>query len=82
MASHRTGENVRIAGKALLDRDHEISKSWQPHSAVPELSVVMPCLNERRTPGTRWQFLCPGAILLSTGIAIALCVQRLPGVAA
>ena len=82
MACNRIGENVKIASTTLLDRDHEISESWQPYSAIPELSVVMPCLNDRRTLGTRWQFLRPDAILLSTRITIALRVQRLPGVAA
>ena len=46
------GENVRLAGTTSLDSDPEIADSWQPDSPVPELSVVMPCLNESRTLGT------------------------------
>jgi len=43
---------VRLAGKTSLDSDPEIADSWRPDSPIPELSVVMPCLNESRTLGT------------------------------
>lgn len=43
---------MRFAGTSSLDRDHEIAEPWQPDAPVPELSVVMPCLNESRTLGT------------------------------
>jgi len=42
---------VRFAGTTSLDGDLE-AESWQPDSPVPDLSVVMPCLNESRTLGT------------------------------
>ena len=43
---------MRLAGKTSLDSDPEIADSWRPDSPIPELSVVMPCLNESRTLGT------------------------------
>ena len=43
---------MRLSGTTSLDSDPEIAESWQPGSPVPELSVVMPCLNESRTLGT------------------------------
>lgn len=43
---------MRPAGTTSLDRDHEIAESWRPDAPAPELSVVMPCLNESRTLGT------------------------------
>ena len=43
---------MRLAGKTSLDSAPEIADSWQPDSPIPELSVVMPCLNESRTLGT------------------------------
>ncbi|MFZ0977983.1 MAG: glycosyltransferase family 2 protein [Candidatus Acidiferrales bacterium] len=43
---------MRLAGTTSRDSDPEIADSWQPDSPVPELSVVMPCLNESRTLGT------------------------------
>ena len=42
---------MRFAGTTSLDGDLE-AESWQPDSPVPDLSVVMPCLNESRTLGT------------------------------